>query len=253
MARKRSLRTKFLHAIVPYVLLAVVLAFAFVEYSARVSAEERLTAKLDKLSEIQARVVADSLWNIADEQTKLILEALATDPDLIAAGVWDDTDQLVASVGTLDEIESHPHTRSTTIRNTLNEEQMTIGRMVIALRDSRLATDTQSRMLAAIGLAVLLVGTIIATTLAAHRVTISRPLQQLLTSINASRKDGGYHPVIWKSSDEMGEAAAAFNEMQQKRQADEKALHRARETSWKHVLRNAHKRSPTPTARCLKR
>ncbi|KKM96299.1 hypothetical protein LCGC14_1179450 [marine sediment metagenome] len=229
MPWKLSLRAKFLRAIVPYVLFAVVLAFSYVEFSARRSAEVRLTSKLDRMSEIQARVVADSLWNIANEQTKLILQALATDPDLVAAGVWDDTEQLIASVGDIERIGDFPHVRNTIISFDLNGNTLNIGRMVIALRDAQLAANTRSRMLVAIGLAVLLVGTIIATTLFAHRVTIGRPLEQLLASINASRKDGAYHPVAWNSRDEMGEVTAAFNEMQQKKQADEKSLRKARD------------------------
>ena len=88
----RSIRAKFLALIVPFVLLSILAVFGLVEYNARITAEQKLQSKLDKLVAIQSGVVAESLWNVADEQIKLILSALQIDPDVVAAAVYDDGD-----------------------------------------------------------------------------------------------------------------------------------------------------------------
>ena len=103
----RSLRAKFLALIVPLVLLSIFAVFGIVEFYARTTAEQKLNTKLEKLIAIQSAVVSESLWNVADEQIKLILSALEIDPDVLAAGVFDDGDVLVGSIGDIENIEKH--------------------------------------------------------------------------------------------------------------------------------------------------
>ena len=71
-----SIRAKFLAFVVPLVLLSTIAVFGLFEFNARRDANLMLQDKLDKLVAIQSAVVAESLWNVADEQIKLILAAL---------------------------------------------------------------------------------------------------------------------------------------------------------------------------------
>ena len=86
----RSIKAKFLALIVPFVLVSIFTVFGLVEYNARVTAEQKLQIKLEKLVAIQSGVIAESLWIVADEQIKLILAALQIDPDVVGAVVYDD-------------------------------------------------------------------------------------------------------------------------------------------------------------------
>lgn len=92
----RSVQTKFLLYVVPLVLVSTIVVFGLFEWNARRSAEAQLQTKLDKLIDIQSAVLSESLWNVADDQIKLILAALLTDPDVLAAAVYDERDRLVA-------------------------------------------------------------------------------------------------------------------------------------------------------------
>ncbi len=53
-------------------LLSTIAVFGLFEFDARRDANRMLQDKLDKLVAIQSAVVAKSLWNVADEQIKLI-------------------------------------------------------------------------------------------------------------------------------------------------------------------------------------
>ncbi len=103
-----SIRAKFLALVVPLVLLSTITVFGLFELDARRDANLELQDKLDKLVTIQSAVVAESLWNVADEQIKLSLAALAIDPDVESAAVYDELDQLVGFTGSADEIETRP-------------------------------------------------------------------------------------------------------------------------------------------------
>ena len=225
----RSLRAKFLAVVTPMVLASTVIVFGLFELSARREAEQRLHNKLDKLVAIQSAVVAESLWNVADEQIKLILAALAIDPDILGAAVYDDQDILVAWTGEVDELETGRFVDQKEIVYVYDDNKEVIGRLAIALTDAQIEAAAQQRLMIAGILGALLLAAVILSTLIANRRTIGIPLERLLESINSTRSGGKRIPVEWESRDEIGTVVSAFNQMQTQQQADEAALRKARD------------------------
>ena len=225
----RSIQAKFLALIVPFVLVSIFVVFAVVEYQTRNAAGEKLRNKLEQLGAIQSSVVSESLWNVADDQIKLILSALEIDPDIHAAAVYDDGGVLVASIGEIEGIEINEFYAEKEIVYVYDEQPNTIGQLAIALSDSTIKAESRARLQLAFGLAALLLLAVISSALIANRRTIGMPLQRLLESINSVRTDGRRISVQWDSRDEIGTVVAAFNEMQAQQQADEAALRKARD------------------------
>ncbi|MEM7221861.1 MAG: response regulator [Pseudomonadota bacterium] len=225
----RSLRAKFLAVVVPLVLLSTVIVFGLFELNAQRAAKLRLQDKLDDLVTIQSAVVAESLWNVADEQIKLILAALATDPDVKGAAVYDDLDILVGWTGEIDGFEQSDYFAQKEIVYIYDETPEVIGRLAIALTDSQAASDTQARLTLAVGLATLLLAAVVLSALIANRRTIGIPLERLLTSINRAQEGGTRTAVDWNSRDEIGAVVQAFNEMQERQQAYEAEITSARD------------------------
>ncbi len=182
-----SIRAKFLAFVVPLVLLSTIAVFGLFEFDARRDANLKLQDKLDKLVAIQSAVLAESLWNVADKQIKLILAALAIDPDVESAVVYDERDQLVGFTGSADEIETRPFFASKEIVYVYDEKPEVIGRLTISLTDARLQSAAQERMFLAGGLAAILLVSVVFSALLGNRRTIGIPLERLLASINRSR------------------------------------------------------------------
>ena len=206
----RSLRAKFLVVVVPLVLLSTLTVFGLFELNAQREAEQRLRDKLEKLVAIQSAVVAESLWNVADEQIKLILEALATDPDVSGAAVYDDLDILVGWTGKIDGFEQQDLFAEKEIVYIYDDTPEVIGRLAISLTDAQARADAQSRLILAVGLATFLLAAVVLSALVANRRTIGIPLERLLGSINRARQAGEREPVDWNSQDEIGVVVAAF-------------------------------------------
>ncbi|WP_164982676.1 response regulator [Leisingera sp. NJS204] len=225
----RSIRAKFLAVVTPLVLASTVIVFGLFEFNAQREAEDRLNNKLEKLVAIQSAVVAESMWNVADEQIKLILKALAIDPDISGAAVYDDQDILVAWIGKVEDLEQEQFFAEKEIVYVYDDSSEVIGRLAIALTDAQIRAAARQRLTTAGILGALLLGAIIFSTLIANRRTIGIPLERLLNSINSARVKGERVPVDWLSRDEIGTVVAAFNEMQKRQQADEAALRRARD------------------------
>jgi signal transduction histidine kinase/DNA-binding response OmpR family regulator len=225
----RSLRAKFLVVVVPLVLLSTLIVFGLFELNAQREAQQRLEGKLQKLVEIQSAVVAESLWNVADEQIKLILKALATDPDVSGAAVYDDLDILVGWTGNIDGFEQSDLFAEKEIVYVYDDSPEVIGRLAISLVDSQAQADAQSRLILTVGLATFLLAAVVISALIANRRTIGRPLERLLASIHRTQEGGEREPVDWDTQDEIGVVVAAFNEMQARQQAYEEELRQARD------------------------
>ena len=180
----RSVQTKFLLYVVPLVLVSTIVVFGLFEWNSRQSAEQQLQSKLEKLVEIQSAVVAESLWNVADEQIKLILTALLTDSDVLAAAVYDEHERIVAEAG---ETEQYATSRFTAEEDILYDEggqKIRIGSIRIALAETRLGALARERLSLVVLLAGILLVAVIAATLTANRRIIGRPLELMMDSIN---------------------------------------------------------------------
>ncbi len=225
----RSLRAKFLALIVPLVLLSTVIVFGISELAARRDANKKLHAKLDEVVEIQSAVLSEPLWNVANEQVKLILDAIAIDPDILGAIVYDESNNLIASVGAVEAMEQQEFLAERDIRHLSGDDAEVIGRLVLSLTDVRMQAESQTRLLVLVGLAALLILSVVTIALVANRRTIGIPLERLLSSIVRSREKGERVPVDWTSRDEIGEVVSAFNEMQEQQQTYEAELREARD------------------------
>ncbi|MCY6380068.1 response regulator [Hoeflea prorocentri] len=223
----RSVQTKFLLYVVPLVLVSTVVVFGLFEWNARRSAEEQLQGKLEKLAEIQSAVVAESLWNVADEQIKLILAALLTDSDVLAAAVYDERDRLVAEAGMTDKFDTTRFIAQEDIFYDSGDQKIRIGSLRIALAETRLGALASERLALVVLLAGILLVAVVAATLTANRRIIGRPLALMMESINQPRSGAPRKPVDWKSDDEIGRVVTAFNEMQARQNAYEQQLRAA--------------------------
>lgn len=224
----RTLRAKFLALIVPFFILSTVAVFGASEWTARRDAGEKLQAKVEALVEIQSAVLTEPLWNVADGQVKLILKAIATDPDVLGAVVYDESETPIASIGRVEDIDKQAFVAKRAITYVAGGKSRVIGQLALALTDERMRLDSHRRLTIIVGLAVLLLLSVIATAIVANRRIIGIPLERLLVSINESREKGNRVTVDWSSRDEIGEVVSAFNEMQIRQQTYEEQLRRAR-------------------------
>ncbi len=225
----RSLRAKFLVVVVPLLLLSTGLVFGVSEAIARRDAQERLQKKLEELVAIQSGVLSESMWNVADEQIALILSALAIDPDVLGAVVYDESGNVISAVGVTEDLQRQPLFSKRDIVYRQGEREDRIGQLAVALTDARLRADARSRIVLSTGLAASLLAAVVFIALIGNRRTIGVPLERLLGSINHFHTSGERRLVDWRSRDEIGQVVSAFNEMQLRQSSYENELREARD------------------------
>ena len=141
----RSSQTKFLAIVIPLVLLFTVGLFAIVQLNAQRTATRALKAKLQEVTAIQSTSLSAPLWNIDNKQVSHILAAMAVDPDLLGAAVYDESGEIVGQVGQLDAAAQTIYRHSSPIRFVRGEETREIGALVVALTDERVRAATRER------------------------------------------------------------------------------------------------------------
>lgn len=225
--RSYSVQTKVLFHVVPLVLISTLIVFSLFEWNARKTAAKQLSVKLEKMVAVQSGVIAGALWNLADDQIHLILEALLADPDVVAAAVIDDNETPIAKIGNISAFQLNDYTAIHTIHYNSDGDLINIGQLRLALSNRRLHALTRERMVLAGVLAGILLITTIGATLIANRRIVGKPIALLLDSINQAQDEGSRRVVEWRSSDEVGRVVTAFNTMQQSQVAYEDRLRAA--------------------------
>jgi PAS domain S-box-containing protein len=227
----RTLQAKFLAIAVPLVLLSTITLFAVIQFNAQRIANRDLQSKLEEVVAIQSTSLAGPLWNVDEKQVALILAAMAIDPEILGAVVYNETGIIVAEVGTMTAEDQNVLLSEAPIEF----ETETLGKLEVALTDHLVQAATRQRLQLVGWMVVLLVLSVVLSVLLAHRRTVGTPLRRLSESIRIAQEQGIRQTVKWQSMDEMGAVVTAYNEMQQRQEADAKELIAGRDNLEKRV------------------
>lgn len=235
--RLRSMQSKFLATVVPMALCAIVVVFGAFEYLSMQRAEADLRERLDSLLAIQGSALSDPIWTINDEQVRLTVNALMSDPEIALVEVYDFHD----SSGFVKLFEAEKPGvepsfvgESEIFRDGTGREPA-IGKLVVGVSDTRIAASAAQRLLLVASLAVALMICVVGSILISYRRIVATPLDLLLSGIRASKDNTQATAVNWSSTDEMGSVIAAFNEMSKQRAANERDLRLAKDELEKRV------------------
>ncbi|MGT2436104.1 putative bifunctional diguanylate cyclase/phosphodiesterase [Bradyrhizobium betae] len=212
-SRSRSVVRAMIWATVPVLVMVQLLASAGVEVSSFWSQIKQLDARIARVAESRAELIAEPLWKMRYDQVTRVLNEIMHDETIAAAAVYDDTGVAIARVVArpADQAVSEV-SRPIDYRN--GNIAVEAGRIVIAYSYATVYADTGSRLL------LLLVVGLVATfaTVVAMRISanifIGKPLAAIMSAIQRSKQDGRAYPADIKSSNEFGQLARAFNAMQ---------------------------------------
>ncbi|MHB0767331.1 putative bifunctional diguanylate cyclase/phosphodiesterase [Bradyrhizobium sp. 5.13L] len=212
-ARLGSVVHAMIWATVPVLLLVQLLASAGVEASSFWSQVRQLDARMARVAESRAELIAEPLWKMRYDQVTGVLNEIMHDETIAAAAVYDDTGAAIARVVARPEDQAVAEV-SRPIRYSNGNMAVQAGRIGIAYSRATLYADAGSRLV------LLLVVGLLATfaTLIAMRISanifIGRPLAVMMSAIQRSKQDGRAYPADVMSSNEFGQLARAFNAMQ---------------------------------------
>jgi len=229
---RQTLSGKFLRVTIPLIFLSVLGVFALVETMTHRNAVSRLEQTLDSMIRTQAAALANPVWNLDDDQIRLSLEAIVTNPEILSARVFGEDGALMNAAGAVSE-DAAPGNLMPLRRDIAYDAgagPKTIGALEFVATRQFVWEQTVNRLLIAAIIALVAVSIEVAAALYALRTIIGQPLARLLASISRARGGDERQLVAWESTDELGQVIAAYNEMQAQQQEYEGDLRSARDT-----------------------
>jgi len=222
--RYTHIRSKILGITVPIILICILAVFGFFEYSAQSKAVRALQQKMDRVMDVQAKVLSEPTWNLAEKQIQLTLEALIeADPDITQATLYDESNSQIAAASSGEKTAGKFSAYERTIKHAVSGKIRDIGSLEIISSQKSLTSDRYDRLLLAAVLAALLVLALILGTLFAVNRVVGVPMDLLLKSINQTSSDQR-DLVDFSSTDEMGLVIKSYNSMITREQENKKAL-----------------------------
>lgn len=226
-----TLRAKFLAIVLPLVgicfgLYAV--GYGLVTYD---SLRREQVERVEAFAEVQSRIIALALWNLDYGFLRDHIDSLVVYPWVSRAILTEFASESTITAGELPEDLSADHILKVTreVDIVRKETRYLIGRLTIISRTDMIRDALLRDLLRDSQLVALLVLAIIASAVAANRLTIGRPLDLLVTAIRQADARGERRPVRWASRDEMGQVIGAYNSLVANLSARETALRRSEE------------------------
>ncbi|MFC1673381.1 ATP-binding protein [Pseudomonadota bacterium] len=236
-----SLQVKFLLGNVPFVLLLVGVLVGLFEYVSFQYKFADLERKVYAITQLNAEVLEESLWNLDHERIDLIASSISTNDVIVGVHVLDDVGDEVISMGTpIGDVAPHfvksqpiSHVRRGGIEHP-------IGTLSIVFSDHELRAAAATRVWGAAGLTMLILLVSVVTALIINKRIIGMPLSLLIEEINRVKSGEVRRPVLWTRHDEIGQVIAAFNAMQVNQEEYEAAIRLANDNLERRVEDRTH-------------
>lgn len=210
-AGARSLGAKLLLRTFPVVALVVLVTQATMAYVIWTDQRRDLVLHATMVTELTAEAIARPVWYFDRSVFEPQVRAIARDPEFRYARVFDDQGAVLFETG--DPAALAASDVLVVARDIVEpSERRSVGRLEVVLATSALTHTFQLLAVAGTVAFVVLLAGFSASAQIAVRHLILRPLGSLLGAMaRVERKD--WTTVDWRSGDELGQAAAAFNRM----------------------------------------
>lgn len=212
--RTWTLRAKLLLTYLLVVGVSMIVLFTAFEYRNYHNETKRLHEQIKQIAEFQSSTLSVPVWNFDEQSIRLAMSTLANNPHFISGTLLDDYGHVLEHVGKKDVKANTPELKIT--RDIIfagSERAEVVGKLILIFDDEHVMNQTMERLVFDSFILILLAASLVGGTFFASQRLIGNPLDLLLNGIHHAKTDDEYKPIIWQSSDEIGQVISSFNDM----------------------------------------
>ncbi len=192
----------------------------------RSAVNEALNAKLDRVAANHSILLVDPVSNNNVRQVELLLASAMSDPDIVHIAVTDDRGNDIARLG-----RTNAGTGTMIAERPLRVSDLSgitnVGTLTVEMTNVHRITEARRLLVITTGFGIVLLAFLLSVSFFIHGRFIGRPIREMIDVIDRTERGVGDARVAWKSHDDIGAVAAAFNSMRDRQEAFEHALEEA--------------------------
>ncbi|MCJ8519352.1 diguanylate cyclase (GGDEF)-like protein/PAS domain S-box-containing protein [Pseudorhizobium tarimense] len=225
---KRSVETRFITIVSATLLCVVVPLFTLFLALSSQQANSALRSQIELLLSTNAKALGKPVWDLDKDTVRQTVLGMVSDPAVRSIRVDDRLGKLkvIKTAATSARPVDLERISLPIIYKSLQGE-VTVGDITAYVESPGWFAALHETEMAFIFIFALAVLTVFLAALVGNRLMVITPLMRLTAAIEATRKLGSRHHVDWQSTDEMGQLAESFNEMQTQLERDEQELKKA--------------------------
>ncbi|TQV84889.1 response regulator [Aliikangiella coralliicola] len=208
-----SVRNRLLLRLLPIIFVAIVSLLATFEFLQYKESLEKLRTKELNIAKSQSLVLSESVWKIDEQQVRNILDGFSAFTEFQYAAVFDEDNKLIAQSGVKDEEDDDRLLIKQTIFLENSGEKLNIGYLLFQFNTKQLQQEIVRSVYQTTVQVLLLFGVVIWGVTVGFKYSVGAPLNNLLSSIQKTRRSGIQHPAKKLRNDELGEVVEAYNEL----------------------------------------
>jgi len=209
-----SLGVKILLPVLLVFLVSSLVLYSF--YTARIREQGlgNLKNRLETFAASKAAELSGPLWNFQDTLVESLMHSYRDNPDLHSITLYDaDGKVVIREAAGNGKPEFTILTTEKPLTRKVENDLLTIGRLVVQYHDDSLRAERENRRFAEMQPAVLLTLIVIAATWLILHFTVGRPLHRLKMSLRRNAANNPRKPLVWDSRDELGQVVAEYNSL----------------------------------------
>ena len=208
-----SVRNRLLLRLLPIIFIAIVSLLATFEFLHYQESLNKLRTKELNIAKSQSLVLSESVWKIDELQIRNILDGFKAFTEFQYAAVFDEDNKLIAQSGVKDEDNDDGLLIKQTIFLENSGEKLNIGHLLFQFNTKQLQQEIIRRVFQTSIQVLLLFGVVIWGVTVGFKYSVGAPLNNLLSSIQKTRRSGVQHPAKKFRNDELGDVVEAYNEL----------------------------------------
>lgn len=202
-----------MRVLIPSLAVTLIVVALLVVLYEKHSAQNKLLISQNSFLSLLDQVLPDDIGNFDSTSAEKLLKALAVNKNIQFIELSDGSGKVIATVGQIDSKQAAPKSRIIK-KSTGNGEEKTAGVVHYQLAPANYQKTAVVEIIKAVFLLVILLIVIAIVMLRVYRRNINAPIHRIMDALIENAKGENTVLIDWKSDDEFGTLAAAFNAMQ---------------------------------------